>query len=115
MASFLDYNFTSPLPHPGEILREAYLALLNRPSERWPSRWAWMGANSARLRQAHIAAAEAGLVCDAFVLDMKDGAPVDQAAAIQAKSANDLLYLAVECWGETDQVRATFKRFSLFR
>ena len=26
MASFLDFDFTSPLPHPGEILREAYLA-----------------------------------------------------------------------------------------
>lgn len=29
MASFLDYEFTSPLPHPGEILREAYLAPRN--------------------------------------------------------------------------------------
>ncbi len=29
MASFLDYEFTSPLPHPGEILRQAYLAPRN--------------------------------------------------------------------------------------
>ncbi|WP_454714581.1 HigA family addiction module antitoxin [Caulobacter segnis] len=26
MGSFLNYDFTSPLPHPGEILRTAYLA-----------------------------------------------------------------------------------------
>lgn len=29
MASFLDYDFLSPLPHPGEILREAYLGPRN--------------------------------------------------------------------------------------
>ena len=74
-----------------------------------------VGANSAKLRQAHIAAAEAGLVCNAFVLDMKDGSPVDQTAAIQAKPANELLYLAVGCWGDADKVRTAFKRFSLFK
>ncbi len=29
MASFLDYDFAAPLPHPGEILRQAYLAPRN--------------------------------------------------------------------------------------
>ena len=28
MATFLDYDFASPLPHPGEILREDFLAPL---------------------------------------------------------------------------------------
>lgn len=74
-----------------------------------------VGANSAKLRQAHLAANEAGLICNAFVLDMRDGAPIDQATAIQSKTADDLLYLAVGCWGEADIVRATFKRFSLFK
>jgi plasmid maintenance system antidote protein VapI len=26
MATFLDYDFVSPLPHPGEILREDFMA-----------------------------------------------------------------------------------------
>lgn len=29
MATFMDYDFVSPLPHPGEILREDFLAPLN--------------------------------------------------------------------------------------
>lgn len=29
MATFMDYDFASPLPHPGEILREDFLAPLN--------------------------------------------------------------------------------------
>lgn len=33
LASFLDYDFTSPLPHPGEILREAYLAPHNMTAD----------------------------------------------------------------------------------
>jgi len=73
------------------------------------------GANSAKLSQAHKAAEAAGLICNAFVLDMKDGAPVDQEAAILSRSADELLYLAVGCWGEADEVRGAFKRFSLFR
>ncbi len=33
MVSFLDYAFSSPLPHPGEILREAYLAPRNMTAD----------------------------------------------------------------------------------
>lgn len=74
-----------------------------------------VGANSAKLRQAHKTADEAGLICNAFVLSMKDGAPVEQEAAILAQSADELLYLAVGCWGQADEVRTAFNRFSLFR
>lgn len=38
MASLLDYNFETPLPHPGEILRAAFMAPLGLDADRLAQR-----------------------------------------------------------------------------
>lgn len=73
------------------------------------------GANSSKLRQAYQAVREAGLACNAFVLDMKDGEPVDQERAVRAKMADELMFVAVGAWGGPEPVRQVFRRFSLYR
>lgn len=73
------------------------------------------GANSAKLHRVYREALDAGLTCNAFVLDMKDGEPVDQEAAVGAKPPEDLVFVAVGLWGEDDAVRAVTKRLSLYR
>lgn len=72
------------------------------------------GPNSGKLRQAYEAAREASLLCNAFVLDMKDGQPVDQETVIRCKTGAELEFVAVGCWGEPDAVRQVFRRFSLY-
>lgn len=73
------------------------------------------GANSGKLQAAYLRALDEGLICNAFVLDMKDGAPVDQEAIVRGKTTDALVFVAVGCWGDTEALRGVMKRFSLYR
>jgi hypothetical protein len=73
------------------------------------------GANTGKLRRAYLGGLDAGLTCNAFVLDMKDGKPVDQEAAVSAKHSEALLFVAVGLWGEYEAVLSVTKHFSLYR
>lgn len=73
------------------------------------------GANSRKLQAAYLGALEEGLICNAFVLDMKDGAPIDQEAIVRTKTPETLIFVAIGCWGECDALRGVMKRFSLYR
>lgn len=71
--------------------------------------------NSNKLRQAYLSALDLGLSANAFVIDMKDGNPVDQEETVSRKKSDDYLFVAFGCWGEDDVVRDVMKRFSLYR
>jgi hypothetical protein len=71
--------------------------------------------NGQHLRQAHVEALMQGLVHNAFVIDMKDGEPIDQEAAVSSRSHGDLDYVAFGCWGETATLRDLTRRFSLLQ
>jgi len=46
---------------------------------------------------------------------MKSGEPVDQQTAVRGRSEDELVFVAVGCWGGPDPVRHTIERFSPFR
>ncbi len=71
-------------------------------------------ANSDKLRKAFLSVRETDLITNTFVIDMKDGEPVDQEAAVLSKAPDGLLFVAVGCWGDGDDVRRAFRRFSLY-
>lgn len=73
------------------------------------------GANSGKLQSAYLQALFQGLTCNAFVLDMKDGEPIDQEAIVRNKTPDTLVFVAIGCWGEADALRGVMKRFSLYR
>lgn len=56
------------------------------------------GANSGKLQMAYLRA-NRRTDLHAFVLDMKDGEPVDQEAIVRSKAHGSLVFVAIGRWG----------------
>jgi uncharacterized protein DUF2000 len=71
-----------------------------------------LGAGSSlELQQAYLSVMADGLTCNAFVLGMKDGEPLNQDISIQAKTYDELVFAALGVWSSPEAVRHVFSRF----
>lgn len=71
--------------------------------------------NATQIRQIYSAAQAQALNYNVFCIDMKDGLPADQEAAVRDKTGQDLDIVAIGIFGDGDTLRDLTKKCSLFR